>query len=594
MLLKQTPTVAVPRTTKSYMGLKASAATIALVGIDDVTIEATGIEIEINSASDSAAAVGAVLPVVDFQTEPLEIETGPTTDPVTLGGAGSGWNRALLRASGRVTLEIAGVRLAADVAFEQATRPNGTKITKIEFGDIDVQLGEDPDDSGPESAPFVLQTGTATHRSTKGIQTSNGRIVLTPQGMAAEFELSNIHFSAGTAANGIDLTASFSVAINTSPVRVIETFSYRDEFDVMQTRTLDVLGGPYFRLTAGSEDVPVELIVHITPDGGSLKTFELGGIFQFEQITMGTGPSATKIIRIAVSQVHVLFEDETLGSVELTDWAGAFIIRPAQIGVPNSGGVAGVLRGEFDFDIGPFNAGGGVVLQINTTNVDVNESVPIAGQRSASRCRGRRSGASAPISTVSFGDFFSLTGDFTVQSSDTNGNAVHDKFIYAAKDVEIFLGAGPRFLADGTRRTRMRSAILVTNAKVGVVKFLNDEANQLDDTFAIYAFGKAELVGVDGLIVSGGIRVLVNHTGRAVVDRILFPGDGIDNDGDLVVDDEGEVEPGNGIDDDGDGAVDEPDEVTVSAALMPFTSPRWVEQFEAGFNESGQADLGTS
>ena len=48
--------------------------------------------------------------------------------------------------------------------------------------------------------------------------------------------------------------------------------------------------------------------------------------------------------------------------------------------------------------------------------------------------------------------------------------------------------------------------MLVKNATVGAVKIGNS-------AFAIYAYGEAALVGLDGLHVTGSVRVLINTTG---------------------------------------------------------------------------------
>ena len=65
--------------------------------------------------------------------------------------------------------------------------------------------------------------------------------------------------------------------------------------------------------------------------------------------------------------------------------------------------------------------------------------------------------------------------------------------------------------------------MLVTGATVGVVKMLNGTGD-LDDRYAIYAFGKAEFVGLPGVTVSGTLRVRINQTGGAVNRIITLPG----------------------------------------------------------------------
>ena len=58
----------------------------------------------------------------------------------------------------------------------------------------------------------------------------------------------------------------------------------------------------------------------------------------------------------------------------------------------------------------------------------------------------------------------------------------------------MFLGEGPYLLADDTVNPNA-VGVVVKNATVGVVKFTQRAADPADDTFAIYAYGTAELVG---------------------------------------------------------------------------------------------------
>src|SRR5581483_10128898 len=73
---------------RSYFALTGTAGTIGLVGVDDVTLEATSLSLEINSASDKSVPAGTVVPVVDFSANPLDVPTGPSSK-VTLGFSGA-------------------------------------------------------------------------------------------------------------------------------------------------------------------------------------------------------------------------------------------------------------------------------------------------------------------------------------------------------------------------------------------------------------------------------------------------------------------------------------------------------------------------
>ena len=110
--------------------------------------------------------------------------------------------------------------------------------------------------------------------------------------------------------------------------------------------------------------------------------------------------------------------------------------------------------------------------------------------------------------SVSFGDFLTLTGDFTIGISPTASS-------YGARNVEVFLGDGPYRLADKSVNPDA-IGVVVTNGTLGAVKFA-------DGTFAIYAYGQAALVGLDGLTISGNLLVRINNSGRAVTDTINLP-----------------------------------------------------------------------
>jgi hypothetical protein len=199
-----------PGATRSYFALKATAGTIALVGVPGFTLAATNLSIEINSSSDSATGQPNPLPTVNFAARNLVLPTGPGGPNVTLD-----FNGRLLRASGRVTLGIADVQLAADIYFEQTTRTNGQKVIKIAAGDLSFQLGD----------TFSATTGTASDRATAGIQTANGLLFITPQGVAGKLMLDDISFAVGdttpdalsgvVAGPGASFTADLELAFNT-------------------------------------------------------------------------------------------------------------------------------------------------------------------------------------------------------------------------------------------------------------------------------------------------------------------------------------------------------------------------------------------
>jgi hypothetical protein len=190
VLLKPTVAGTAPASTRSFFSLKATASSVALVGVAGVTIQATNLVVEVNTSSDRTVVAPAVPPVVDFSALPgggLAVTTGPDPD-------GSGPQPApslrltaatrAIKAEGRVVFGIAGVSLGADISFEQATRPNGTKATRIAIGDLELNVGD----------TFSFVTGNP---SAPGRQVTNGFLLLTAQGMSGRFVLNDLGFNVG-------------------------------------------------------------------------------------------------------------------------------------------------------------------------------------------------------------------------------------------------------------------------------------------------------------------------------------------------------------------------------------------------------------
>ncbi|MEP7335472.1 MAG: hypothetical protein ABI717_06790, partial [Actinomycetota bacterium] len=108
--------------------------------------------------------------------------------------------------------------------------------------------------------------------------------------------------------------------------------------------------------------------------------------------------------------------------------------------------------------------------------------------------------------SVSFGDFLTLTGDFTVQSGT---GALTGATLYGANNVELFIGDGPYRLEDGSVNNDA-IGLLVTQGKLGVVDFG-------EGVFALYAEGRAQLVGFGTFVeLDAPVTVRINKTGRAI------------------------------------------------------------------------------
>ncbi|HKI92981.1 MAG TPA: hypothetical protein VJ986_11835, partial [Gaiellaceae bacterium] len=455
-LMKST---AVP--TRSYYALEATVASATVVGVTGLTVAVTNLDIQVNGASDSAST--AAVPVVDYVAS-----YGTSGLAVDAGGGNTialDFTNAFLRAAGQVTLGIGGVSVSAGVAFERSTRPDGSAVIAIGVNGVSVTLGS----------------------KTFGDAGSSGLFVITPQGVSGEVTLHNVGFSVGDSTNGASFTSDLGVLFNTSTQAVNESLTLADG----SVATLSAPAGPYFRVSATNTAFSFAV---------AGISYSLTGDFQLEQITV----AGVKVIRVAVANVTSTFTIGSVGTVSLAGGQGGLIIFPD--------GIAGTLSGQFSVTGGslPVQAGATVTLELNTTvGRNVNETITIDGQPILVNVLANTWKLGFTNLSVSFGDFLSLSGNFTT------GSGANGSTIYGATNVEIFFGDGPYRLADGSVNPDA-IGLVISGGSVGAVKYTNG-------TYAIYASGTASFVGIPGISVSGTLTVKINQTGHAVNDTIQLP-----------------------------------------------------------------------
>ena len=204
--------------TRSFYALKATAATVSVqIPFAGVGITVTGLELQVNGANDSA------LPVVNLKTQPIIVPTGETTS-VTLGGLTTDFDKALLRASGQLTLTFADLTLNGGVFFESATDATLGRVIKVALTSVSVDF-----------ADFLHVAGV------------NAFLVVTNTGVAAKISVPlSFHYPDPLPTNNdpfVSFTAQASLEINTTNAPVHVTIG-SDHFDLSEA-------GPYFR--AGSD-----------------------------------------------------------------------------------------------------------------------------------------------------------------------------------------------------------------------------------------------------------------------------------------------------------------------------------------------------
>ena len=340
---------------------------------------------------------------------------------------------------------------------------------------------ETTDSSGPVIDISVSSISATLGSYSTGTLPAVGLLEIGHGGIAGSLTISSLHFAVGNSTFGASFTSDATLAFNTSSVAVNTTIN---------GFPLSVPAGSFFSVTLANASLV--LTVGGTP-------YTLGGTFAI-QVQNGT-------TIIAATGVHAGFSYTGIGSVSLTGGEGAIIIGPT--------GVAGVVTGTFNVDVSAVggSVGSQVSLEFNTSQtVDVNQTVTVAGNSITVDVNKQSWLLGFTNATISFGGFLTLSGNFAVGSG-ANGSTV-----YGANDVEVFFGDGPYRLADGSVNPDA-IGILVNDGFVGAVQ----ESTANGGGFAIYAQGHAQLVGLDGLTISGLVTIKVNQTGRAVIDQIPTP-----------------------------------------------------------------------
>ncbi len=240
------------------------------------------------------------------------------------------------------TLNVLGQTISANFVLEQSTRADGSKAVRVAISNGTLKLG------GTDAAPLV------------SVSQATGFLLLTPAGLAGKI-------SASVALNVPDMTFSgvFSIELNNTSAVVKDSVSIGTS-----TLALDLPAGPYLRV-AGSN-----VVLGIA--GQSLT-----GNFSFEQFARGTGPTATKLVRIAFSNVGLSLGDGTNTFLTVTGGTGYFILRPAVAAVAPDpavpAGIAGTLNGAVALNVPGVTLSGTLSLKVNTLPVAVTETFTVGG-----------------------------------------------------------------------------------------------------------------------------------------------------------------------------------------------------------------------
>ncbi|HXG49304.1 MAG TPA: hypothetical protein VNO52_16895, partial [Methylomirabilota bacterium] len=361
-----------------------------------------------------------------------------------------------LRVDGEdVTLEVAGQTLTGNFSFEQVTKqPGGQKVIKITASEVELHLGNGPEDF------VVVSEGTGT-------------FLVTAAGLAGELSA-----EIEVMLPGIDVDGKVAVAINNTTVAVNEVFTIGTGPDAEEIELI-LPAGPYVRVEVSGRGP------------GQPATFEimgqvLEGNFAFEQATTTTNQ---KVVRVGFSQVGLRIGDGSMDFITLSGGEGAFVMTPA--------GMAGQLSGTVAIPAIGFS--GTLGLAINNTSQRVNERVEAGGAMIVIDLPAgpylRVEGTN--ISLMVAGQ--SLTGDFAFERSTstptTPGGMPRTVIRVAAANVSLRLGNGT---TDFVRVSDGRGALLITQAGL---------AGSLAATVEL---------NVPGVEFSGRFNIDINNTMMAV------------------------------------------------------------------------------
>lgn len=490
---------------QSVYALDASA-TVQLVGFDGLLTLAGTVGVRANT---TGGEVHELIPVGGI-TIPLDFEADDPAGPNF-----SGQN---------LTLAIAGfASVQGDFSFTRSSVTNGTETrTEISVGATNI------------NAFLGANEGTAEE---VGVRITGARLGLLffktvdtalPTQTPATYAL-----VAGGGTNELVGVTGLELATDGLMVRVNKTGTdVTDEFG--QPRVISTPGGDVtldFTSTGTVNVLSVE--GHITLNVVGFVSLE--GYFTFER----TEDLLTHTTRILVGAsgvdaflgVHEGEADET--GVRITNAKLGLVIYkkpvdPANPGAPTSFYALDASAGAELVGFGNVTlSAGNIGVRVNNTGGSVDETVLVGGEPviiSFSETEGNVQAFSGSDLTLAIAGFVSVHGSFSFQKTVTGSTT---EIAVAATGVSVFLGANEGE-ADET-------GVRISGASLGLLLFKSNTTTAAS-TYALFAEGNVELVGVSGVQLSGSLAVKVNNTGTNVTDgggqprRITTP------DGEVVLD----------------------------------------------------------
>ena len=437
-----------------------------LSGDVSVTRNGTGTDVVVSNASLSLA--GGLLTV-----------TGAS---LTLGLTPAG---AVGSFSGTVALAVPGISVTAPLTVDVDTR-TATRHLVVSSPDVlltiagqvvrvAVTFAQTPAADGSSVVTASLASVGSNPLLSLGpltLGTTSGQLLLTSSGVTGRLS-TTVTVTAGA---GFTLGGIFRVAVNTAP-----------------TPALGLPAGPYLRL---------EVV------GGTLALTgiaAMSGDFAFERRVDAAGATVTTVAASNVS----LDVGASLAGASLSEGEGAFVLGAT--------GAAGYLSGKVSIATSGLTAGAQILLRVNTMlNTAVDETVEVGGRSlriTFPSSPSRVFEVSLTGLTLTIGDFVTIEGSVSFGTGTVLGGT-GDSF--AGEGLTIFLGRGPARLSTGEINP-LATGVLLTGARIGLIR--------VGSTYALFATGTVSLVGMPGVVLTGGtVTVRVNTLGTAVNESLSVAG----------------------------------------------------------------------
>ena len=352
-----------------------------------------------------------------------------------------------------VSVSLYGQTLTAHVWFEQVTSSSGAKVVTIGFDDASMTLG-------------TSSVGVS-------VTAASGLLVVSPGVVAGQ-----LTGTPSISIPNLSLTSNLTVEFNDSAMAVNDTYSYTDTSGTAVTQTLNLQAGPYLRISAYGTQLTID------------NSITLGGDFFFQDSTQTSSGTTTHEIEIGFANITY---DGSSSFGSISNARGALIITGS--------GFAGVLLGTVSAAGSGLSLSASAGLEINTTGAAIDQTVTVNGTPVTVNVPMLASPYIALIAqdvNINLDNLVEIDGNFTLTAGSFSGTGL-----------QLFVGSGPYENSDGSINANA-IGVLVSGATLSFMEAPGASASA--GQYGLTASGTLQLVGLDGLNVSGDVSFQINTT----------------------------------------------------------------------------------